>query len=237
MHIFGQTTLKHFPRAEQGRFLSSAFWSVSLFILFFYGIFPFLSGNASMFLRVLPQQVFPLLTVLALAWHFKQEKSVCDMLAIRKMNPFPYRLFTGFLTFLYVFTLILSNAVQKIGTALDIPLPPQSLVAELLKTDPVSFALLAFSAVILAPVTEEILFRQIIFSKLSYHVPEQISAILTAILFSLLHGSLLQALPLFFMSLILQSAYRNTGSLVMPILLHSCFNLISIILLITIKFF
>lgn len=91
----------------------------------------------------------------------------------------------------------------------------------------------ALSVVLIAPVCEELLFRQVIFRSIRYFSPCH-AGLWTALFFSLFHGLPQYAPALFILGLFLQRA-RNEGGLPQAIVLHSLFNLISL-LLIVLKF-
>ena len=101
-----------------------------------------------------------------------------------------------------------------------------------------NYTLMAIGAVILAPITEELLFRGLIFRGL-YDRSPVVAYILTMILFSLIHVSgyigyydvkllffcFLQYLPAAYC---LSFAYRYSGNIVAPILMHMVTNLVAL---------
>jgi membrane protease YdiL (CAAX protease family) len=92
--------------------------------------------------------------------------------------------------------------------------------------------LLAFSAIVLAPVTEEIFFRGLCQSVLRKYLKRPWAAVLiTAALFAAMHAtSELPALPaLMILGIVLGYNYERTGRLWAPILIHSMFNALSIV--------
>lgn len=83
------------------------------------------------------------------------------------------------------------------------------------------------SAVILAPIFEELIFRGMILQVLSKY--NKVFAILvTSLLFGLLHLNMTQAVPAFFMSLILCYMCLKTDSLLVTILAHAGNNLLAL---------
>ena len=101
-----------------------------------------------------------------------------------------------------------------------------------------NYTLMAIGAVILAPITEELLFRGLIFRGLYDRSPAA-AHILTMVLFSLIHVSgyvgmydikllffcFLQYLPAAYC---LNFAYRYSGSIISPILMHMLTNLVAL---------
>lgn len=101
-----------------------------------------------------------------------------------------------------------------------------------------NYALMAIGAVILAPVTEELLFRGLIFRGL-YDRSPFVAHALSMVLFSLIHVSgyigMYDWKLLFFCFLqylvpayCLNFAYRQSGNLLAPILMHMATNLVSL---------
>ena len=82
-------------------------------------------------------------------------------------------------------------------------------------------------ALVLAPVFEETLFRGFAYPALKRWLGPGISALIVSLVFALLHMSLLAFVPLVVLGLVLVVAYEATGSLLVPIFIHSGFNAIS----------
>lgn len=83
---------------------------------------------------------------------------------------------------------------------------------------------------ILAPMGEEMLMRGIAYSRLRRHVNPFAAAVLTTLLFSLMHLNLVQiavSLPLGFL---LAIVYEQTGRLAPVITMHAVFNLLSVVM-------
>jgi len=91
--------------------------------------------------------------------------------------------------------------------------------------------LVILSAVVLAPLAEEVFFRGLLQSMLRRYLRSPWAAILVASLFfAAAHWSVLPSLPaLFVLSLALGYSYERTGRLHAPIMIHSIFNAVSII--------
>ncbi|MBR5871472.1 MAG: CPBP family intramembrane metalloprotease [Clostridia bacterium] len=83
----------------------------------------------------------------------------------------------------------------------------------------------AFAAVIAAPILEEIVFRGLIYTRLCRGMKRWIAAILSAVLFGMVHGTLLALVYTIPMGLLLCLFYEKYRSLWAPILLHMGFNL------------
>ncbi len=78
---------------------------------------------------------------------------------------------------------------------------------------------------ILAPVSEEFLFRGALYPALRGRLPGRAAAGLSALLFAVLHGSLRGSVPLFFLGYFLAKSYEHYRNIFIPIAVHSLFNL------------
>lgn len=111
---------------------------------------------------------------------------------------------------------------------LGIPQQPQSL--ELLVKDsqpPIFWICAAASAIILAPVAEELIVRLALFRFLRYRYP-LIATSLASLIFAMMHGNAQYFAGLYVVGLWLQHA-RAQGGIPRSIMLHSIYNLITFI--------
>lgn len=90
--------------------------------------------------------------------------------------------------------------------------------------DPVVLGLMAFAAVFVAPVCEEIVFRGYFYAAAKKFAGPWPAAICSALVFGAAHGNLAALLPLSILALVLVVLYEKTGSLWAPISVHFCFN-------------
>ncbi|MEY3481412.1 MAG: hypothetical protein RIQ71_2187 [Verrucomicrobiota bacterium] len=84
-------------------------------------------------------------------------------------------------------------------------------------------------AVAVAPLAEETIFRGYLYPVGKRYVGPFVSAVVCAGLFALLHGHAASVPALFTLALCLTLAYEKTGSLLVPVLMHSVFNAVSIV--------
>ena len=75
-----------------------------------------------------------------------------------------------------------------------------------------------------APFVEEVAFRGMIYKELRTFSPVWLSACLSALLFAVAHGNLMQGIYTFSAGLLLALVYERTGNLRAPVLLHILFN-------------
>ncbi len=104
-----------------------------------------------------------------------------------------------------------------------------------LRRDPLAVSLVIATAVIAAPLVEELFFRRILQGWLEKVLPEAdgtLALVVSAAAFALAHqGQGLAFVPLFPLGLVLGFIARRTGSIVPCILLHALFNAVSVGLL------
>jgi membrane protease YdiL (CAAX protease family) len=80
------------------------------------------------------------------------------------------------------------------------------------------------SAIALAPVVEEILFRAILYRAVKQRGYPGIALLGSALLFGAIHGSLMTLFPLTILAIILALLYDKADNLMAPIVAHSLFN-------------
>lgn len=90
-------------------------------------------------------------------------------------------------------------------------------------------SLLIFTAVILAPVSEEIIFRGYVYGVARRYAGRWFALIFSALFFGTIHGHAPSLIPLTLLAVCLTLAYEFTGSLWTTMLMHGAFNSITII--------
>lgn len=88
-----------------------------------------------------------------------------------------------------------------------------------------------FLAAVLAPLVEELLFRGLLFPVLLQRTPLWLALTVVSALFALMHGHVPSMMPLFILSFAFCLAYLGTGSLWVPVVMHSLFNLSTVAVL------
>lgn len=84
--------------------------------------------------------------------------------------------------------------------------------------------MIAISAIIIAPVAEEIVFRGYIYTSTKRFSNRFFAAILSSLLFGVVHFNISAFIPLVFLALLLTIAYELSGSIWAPISIHALFN-------------
>ena len=97
------------------------------------------------------------------------------------------------------------------------------------------FAFFAVTAIIIAPIVEEIVFRGVIFSFFKQYTTRTTAIIITSFLFAALHMNVLQFIPLFILGVIFQLLFIYHKSLYPGIIYHSINNSFSVLLISLIK--
>jgi membrane protease YdiL (CAAX protease family) len=120
----------------------------------------------------------------------------------------------------------LTQASTWILDALQMPHPEQQSV-ETFRQYSQSSTIFWFmlQAVLLFPVIEELFFRGFLLTFLKNYTSTWMAIILSGGVFAFAHLNLGAVLPLWFLGVVLGVAYEHTGSLIVPISVHACFNL------------
>lgn len=92
-------------------------------------------------------------------------------------------------------------------------------------SDPSAIAWFLFQAVLLFPIIEELFFRGFLLTFLKNYTSTWMAIVLSAGVFASVHLNLNAFFPLWFLGIILGLVYEHTGSLLLPMGVHSCFNL------------
>lgn len=84
--------------------------------------------------------------------------------------------------------------------------------------------------VVAGPLAEELIFRGFCYGRLKAHLGVLTAGVLSAILFGVFHGNVVQGLYGFFIGLLLVLVYEKYGGLRASIWFHACANLTSVLL-------
>lgn len=155
---------------------------------------------------------------------------------VRPAAPLADRVLLGGAVFCAALPLVYSTSFisGKAMDALGIPVKLQDLAGYFTSADSPHLVLaLAVMGVVLAPLAEELVFRAGLFRITRRIVPRWAALILSALAFASLHGSAVHFVPLTVLGVVFALAYERTGSLLVPVIAHSLFNLNSILLLLS----
>jgi uncharacterized protein len=146
----------------------------------------------------------------------------------------------GIATFLAALPLLLLTAPlwELTLRATGLPTARQDLIRILTEIDsPVLLAAMVLLAVVIAPLTEELVFRAGVFRYLRTRWPRWAALLLPSAFFAALHVNwstlegLASALPLVVLAVIFSLAYERTGQLGTAVVAHACFNLNTLLVL------
>jgi aspartate carbamoyltransferase catalytic subunit len=126
----------------------------------------------------------------------------------------------------YVWTLILN--------LVGLPAERQELIGLFAGAkSPLLLGSLVVLASIVAPITEELIFRAGLFRYARTRLPRWAALLLPAVLFGALHGNLASFPQLVTLGVLFSLAYERTGNIAVPMLAHALFNLNTIALIIS----
>ena len=103
--------------------------------------------------------------------------------------------------------------------------------------DPLVLGLMAFAAVIVAPLCEEVVFRGYFYPVMKKFGGISVAAPCSALVFAAAHGSLTALLPLFIFGGVLVFLYEKTGSLWAPVAVHFCFNGATVLVQMAVRYY
>lgn len=99
-------------------------------------------------------------------------------------------------------------------------------VSQLIYSEPIYLQVLVIG--ILVPICEELLFRGVIYERISQNGSPKAAWILTSVLFAFFHGTWIQIIYAFFFSFLIIYTYQRSHSFKMPLLFHILSNLSSL---------
>lgn len=171
------------------------------------------------------------------------------LLALARLRAEPFRpalipaLRSGLVTFLIAMPLVFatSNVWELALNKMGLPDEKQELVSILENTSSVALRWLFVAvATFLVPAAEELLFRAGLFRYLRTRVPRWAAIGSTSVLFGVLHvawgdhmAGLPSLLPLIVLAVVFCLAYERTGTIATTIVAHACFNLNTMLLVVT----
>lgn len=191
-------------------------------------------GDAATVLNGAAAQLGMLAGVLFFRWRAEGSLPVASRSALLAVLP------SGFVTFLISLPLLLTTAAawEFLLEKLGLPTEKQDLISMFANAEsPWQLAVMICLAVIIAPLTEEFVFRAGIFRFLRTHLPRWFALLLPAAIFASLHinWNTLQGLaslaPLVVLAVVFSLAYERTGRIGTCIVAHACFNLNTILVI------
>ncbi len=148
--------------------------------------------------------------------------------------PLAPALAAGFATFLMCLPLVLlvTLAWGALLNLVGIPRESQDAITFFRTSkSPLLIGLMAVFATVIAPITEELIFRSGMFRFVRTRLPRWAGLLLPACLFAALHGHLPSFAPLVVLGLVFSLAYERTGRIGTSMVAHATFNLHNVVLL------
>ena len=102
-------------------------------------------------------------------------------------------------------------------------------------TDNLAVGLMAFSAAIVAPIAEEVIFRGYLYPVAKKYSGPWVGMLFSSLVFAAGHGNVPLMLPLFLLGMIMAYSYEKTGSILAPISIHFCFNSATVLMQLTVR--
>lgn len=131
-------------------------------------------------------------------------------------------------TFLVV--IAVNFVVSQLLTGVWPDASPQSIVKAFETTGSIPVRLLmVFAAVVAAPITEELIFRGLVYGVCKRYTDGWFAAIASSLLFASVHLHVGSFVPLFALAMILAVVYELTGCILVSMLMHALFNSIMLI--------
>ncbi|MEM8673384.1 MAG: CPBP family intramembrane glutamic endopeptidase [Cyanobacteria bacterium P01_G01_bin.67] len=171
-----------------------------------------------------------LVTVIALAWYFFKQLKISNIDPKHILGSFEkinFKLPIELAVIKYIFGWGI-NPISLYGLSFVIPKYVEAQLNYEYATTPISWILFSISALIYAPIMEEIFFRGLIFQKLAIRKGIIQGLSISAILFAAIHFRF-DVIPLFIMGIIASLIYFKTKQLATPIIYHFAYNLIVVV--------
>jgi membrane protease YdiL (CAAX protease family) len=133
---------------------------------------------------------------------------------------------------LFALNIIAYYMVPVIQYFTGINCKPQMLVEKAPEITGAGARILMFVALCIgAPLMEELIFRGVLFSVAAKFIHPVYANVTTSLLFGVIHNNLLALVPLSLLGMFFARVYQRTGSLAVPVLMHSIFNGVQFVLL------
>jgi CAAX protease family protein len=97
------------------------------------------------------------------------------------------------------------------------------------ESDPGKRVPLIILAVVIAPISEEFVFRGFLYGVLKRYAGGLSALFFSGLLFALIHMHIPSLLPLFLLACVLTFAYELSGSLLVPMAMHALFNTLTLV--------
>ncbi len=124
-----------------------------------------------------------------------------------------------------------TQLLKGLGQPVDIQDPVKMFMDAIERGNPLEISLLVFSAVILAPLWEELIFRGLLYGYLKSRMSVFAALLVSSLVFSAYHFNLDALMPLLIVGIATGYIYERTRSLYFAIFFHALFNALSMAVL------
>lgn len=227
------------------RRIDLSFYLIMASLIFFAGFFPplihaLLPGQSHGLLKLfLSSWTMPLVFIAVsffTAYKYRDERGILSTLALSRPDRKTFFLSTMGMVGFFFAAGIITGAWILLLEKLNIDVSEQAAVKLLKEGNAAALLVLLPASLILAPVGEELAFRHIIYRKLASLMPSRSAAVVSALLFSVVHMNIRSFPALFLLGLFLSYLCRENRSLWNSIAGHIVFNTVTVILLFLIRF-
>lgn len=122
---------------------------------------------------------------------------------------------------------LLANLCATVLQRLGFPQENGIVSTVMQRADP---TVIVLAVVLVAPVAEELFFRGVVYNAWEREYGTRVAVLGSAALFALIHGSLVQLLPIFVLGIGLALLYRSTRSLPATMAMHAGFNAVTVVI-------
>lgn len=196
-------------------------WNVGLPLAVHFLVIQLLAVVGSGFLDAAARTAFAALITFPVFWNWYQQDQ--RLWKRKKKTAVWYELLIT-----VVLAVLMNQALSWLISVLLLPAGASNAVQEELLDSSVLMQVIGMG--IFVPVTEEVLFRGLVYGRLQRYLSRLGAVLAGAALFALYHGNLVQAAFAFPMGIVLCLLYRYGGGLCLPILFHAASNLSTILM-------
>lgn len=181
----------------------------------------------------------PSFTFILIMTFFIQILSIISIINLSSIKFFRFskKLLAQIPTIVYFYLALIPSSIALasisgiVASKYGFPLEPMPLIGIMAsgKLSCFAYTLLGIEAVIFAPIFEELLFRGVIFASLRKKFSFGFSALVSGMIFSILHEHYLSFLPILLLAVAFSYLYERTRNLFYPIALHAIYNGVSLL--------
>lgn len=167
-----------------------------------------------------------LASVPVFAWLMRRDKKKRMLAGMQETKFLPIPLY-GFIVLGSITLCIVLNNLTTLSQLAEVS---QAYVESSESLYSISFPMQILAWGIISPLSEEVLFRGVLYKRLRNHLRPIAAMLWSALIFGVYHGNLVQFVYAFISGMMLAWVYEKFGSLKAPILAHMCMNITALVL-------